>query len=303
MAALAALLFAAPAWAHGGEHHDGGWSFEPLVTMLLSLSVLTYSIGLYRMGRARKAIAPHWRIASYVAAILVLIVALLSPFDARADSSFAWHMGQHLLLMIVAAPLLAVANAHLVMLFAWPLRWRRRFGRAAISVPGIKRGGYSKAAPWLAGVAFALGLWLWHAPVLYDAALENPTVHTVEHITFLFSAAIFWRMVSTAGNRRLDPGSAILLVTLVGLQGNLMAALITLAPNPIYIHYQGVGALDDQQIAGMLMWVPAGLIYLISTGHAIWHLMDSSVEKVVSAAALYARWTSAFNKPAPADRR
>ena len=111
MAALAALLFAAPAWAHGGEHHDGGWSFEPLVTMLLSLSVLTYSIGLYRMGRARKAIAPHWRIASYVAAILVLIVALLSPFDARADSSFAWHMGQHLLLMIVAAPLLLPPRA------------------------------------------------------------------------------------------------------------------------------------------------------------------------------------------------
>ena len=300
---LAALAMATPAWAHGGEHHDGGWSFEPLVTLLLSLSVLTYGIGLSRMGRARKAIAPSWRIASYIAAILVLVLALLSPFDGRADSSFAWHMGQHLLLMVVAAPLLAIANAHLVMLFAWPLRWRRRFGRAAVSVPGVKRGGYSKAAPWLAGVAFALGLWLWHAPVLYDAALENPTLHTVEHITFLFSAAIFWRMVSTAGNRRLDPGSAILLVTLVGVQGNMMAALITLAPNPIYVHYQGIGALDDQQIAGMLMWVPAGLIYLVSTVHAIWRLIGNSIGKVVSAPAQPARWARILSEAAPADQR
>ncbi|RST31275.1 cytochrome c oxidase assembly protein [Sphingomonas ginkgonis] len=282
-----------PAWAHGGEHHGGGWTFEPLVTSLLSLSVLTYGIGLCRMGRARDAIVPAWRIGSYIAAISLLIVALLSPFDARADSSFAWHMGQHLLLMIVAAPLLALANAHLVMLFAWPLRWRRRLGRAAVSVPGVKRGGYSKVAPWLAGVAFALGLWLWHAPTLYDAALESPTLHTLEHLTFLFSAAIFWRMVSTVGNRRLDPGSAILLVTLVGVQGNLMAALITLAPNPIYLHYQGAGALDDQQIAGMLMWVPAGLIYLASTAHAMWRLMDKNTGKFFSAAAQSAAWRQA----------
>ena len=82
---------------------------------------------------------------------------------------------------------------------------------------------------------FALGLWLWHAPHLYEDALANEQLHTLEHLTFLITAAVFWRMISTSGDRRLDAGTAILLVTLVGLQGNLLAALITLAPDPLYL--------------------------------------------------------------------
>ncbi len=277
---IAALLLPAPALAHGGAHieAEGGWSADPLVIALLLGSVTLYGIGIGRMGTARAAIAPPARIAAYVAGIVTLVAALLSPIDGKADTSFAWHMAQHLLLMVVAAPLFAVSNSHLVDLFAFPVAWRRRIGRFFGAVPGVRQG-VSRAAPWIAGAAFALGLWVWHAPSLYQAALTDPTLHTFEHITFLFTAAVFWRMVSTSGDRRLDAGSAILLVTLVGLQGNLMAALITLAPAPIYGHYAGSGALADQQIAGMLMWVPAGLIYLASTVHAIWRMLHAPVSK------------------------
>ena len=88
-------------------------------------------------------------------------------------------------------------------------------------------------APVIAALAFAAGLWLWHAPRMYDAALADPALHTIEHLTFLVTSAVFWRMVSTAGDRRLDGLSAVVIVTLIALQGNLLAALITLAPQPL----------------------------------------------------------------------
>ena len=281
--AAACVLVPTAVFAHGGEAHAPGWIFDPLVCALLALSILAYWLGLSRMKpRARRAIAPPWRVASYVAAILILIAALLSPFDAHADTSFAWHMGQHLLLMLGAAPLLALSNAHLVSLNAFSLGWRRRLGRFVGGVPGVKAGA-RPAAPWAAALAFAAGLWLWHAPSMYDAALGDGTIHTLEHLTFLLTAAIFWRMVAGAGARRLDFGSSILLVTLVGLQGNLLAALITLAPTPIYGAYASAG-IYDQQIAGLLMWIPAGLLYLGASTWALVRMIGAEPARKVSPA-------------------
>lgn len=275
-AAVALALAPAAALAHGREHYgEPGWAIEPLAAILLALSVTVWTLGYARMARtARGAIAPPFRLLCYWAAVTTLVLALFSPLDTRADSSFAWHMAQHLLLMLVAAPLLAASNTHLIALFALPLGPRRRLGRAVNVAPGVKSGASSRSAPLYAALAFILGLWLWHAPGMYDRALAEPALHTIEHLTFLFTSAVFWRMVLTAGNRRLDGGSVILLVTLVGLQGNLMAALITLAPRPIYAHY-AIRELADQQIAGLLMWVPAGIAYIGSTVWAILQLVGS----------------------------
>ncbi|MDY7524613.1 cytochrome c oxidase assembly protein [Sphingomonas sp. 10B4] len=277
--ASAALLVPGIALAHGDEASESGWSFEPLAAVLLTCSVALYALGWARMrASARQAIAPWWRVSAYVAAVVTLIIALFSPLDAAADTSFAWHMAQHLMLMLLAAPLMALANTHLVALFALPIGPRRRIGRLVNRAPGVRSGASSRSAPIWAAVAFALGLWLWHAPAAYDLALADPALHTIEHLTFLVTSAIFWRMVSTSGDRRLDGGSAIVLVTLVGLQGNLMAALITLAPTPIYQHYT-TGGLADQQVAGLLMWVPAGLLYLGSTCWAIYRLVSPSTKR------------------------
>lgn len=273
LAATLAVTSAA-AWAHGGEHAGRtGWQTEPLALGLLGLSASLWTLGYLRMPPpARAAIAPFPRSLAYWIAVVTLVLALFSPLEARADASFAWHMAQHLLLMLVAAPLLAVSNIHLIALFAVPLGPRRRIGRAVNSVPGVRSGASNRLAPFLAALALILGLWLWHAPGMYDRALAAPVLHTAEHLTFLFTSAVFWRMVSTAGNRRLDRASVILLVTLVGLQGNLMAALITLAPHSIYAHYDDRG-LADQQLAGLMMWVPAGFVYLVSTVWAILRLV------------------------------
>ena len=258
--------------AHDGEVHQG-WSVEPVALGLLLLSLLIYAVGRWRMSRSQRlAIAPLPRVLAYAGAVAVLVAALFSPIDARADTSFAWHMAQHLLLMLGAAPLMALSNTHLVALFALPLGQRRHAGRFVSRTPGVRAGGSNRLAPIVTALLFALGLWLWHAPRLYEDALADEQLHTLEHLTFLITAAVFWRMIATSGNRRLDAGTSILLVTLVGLQGNLLAALITLAPVPLYASYASRPLLD-QQVAGLLMWVPAGLIYLSATIVAIGRLV------------------------------
>ncbi len=266
--------WAACAHAHGLEHAEAsGWSLDPLIASLLLVSAATQLLGLVRLGQARPTIAPAWRVIAYWAAMLVIVIALFSPLDARADTQFSWHMLQHLLLILVAAPLLALSNAHFVALYAFTVPMRRRVGQAIGLVPGARKSTRHKLAPWLAALAFVAGLWLWHAPAMYDAALRNRWIHSAEHLVFLFTAAFFWRMVITAGDRRLGLGTSVLLVTLVGLQGNLMAALITLSPQPLYASYAGVGALSDQQWAGLIMWVPAGVIYLASSVFALRRLI------------------------------
>jgi cytochrome c oxidase assembly factor CtaG len=235
---------------------------------------MLYAAGLVAMGPVRRrAIAPPARILCWAGAVAITVVALFSPLDALADDSFAWHMAQHLMLMLGSAPLFASANTHLVALMAFPLPLRRRIGGTINRAPGVKTGSSSRLAPLVAALCFVAGLWLWHAPRLYDLALSDPSIHTLEHLTFVITSAVFWRMVVTSGNRRLDRLSGIVLVTLVGLQGNLLAALITLAPHPLYQGYIG-NTIEDQQVAGLLMWVPAGLVYLAATVHALWRILS-----------------------------
>ncbi|TZF90802.1 cytochrome c oxidase assembly protein [Cognatilysobacter lacus] len=275
-AALPALAVGV-ASAHGADVGGGGWSVDPYIAPAMLVSLLLQCIGLARMGAAaRSRIAPPRRALAYALAQATLVIALFSPLDARADDSFAWHMAQHLLLMLVAAPLFAMSNMHHVAMFALPMTGRRGIGRITGALPGGRRGGTSRAAPWLAALAFTVGLWAWHAPALYEAALEHRAVHTAEHLVFLVTSGFFWRTVATSGDRRLSPAAAIVLVSLVGLQGGLMAALITLAPRPLYAHYAATAGVGDQQIAGLLMWVPASFIYLASTVLALRRMMSTT---------------------------
>jgi cytochrome c oxidase assembly factor CtaG len=273
---LITAAIASSALAHAADgNSDAGWSFEPLAGTMLGLSIILYSLGRTRMSNVqRRAVAPAWRVASYCGAVGILVLALFSPLDALADEKFAWHMAQHLMLMLGAAPLLALANTHLVSLFALPLSLRRVVGRYVSGAPGMRQAGTHRFSPLIAAVIFAAGLWLWHAPRMYDGALANPALHTFEHLTFLVTSAVFWRMVSNAGDRRLDLGSAILLTVLVGLQANLLALLLVLAPSPIYSAY-AANDLHDQQIGGVLMLGPASLIFLGASVRAIFRFVQA----------------------------
>jgi putative membrane protein len=283
LAAVAATLAFSPAFAHGGAHSEAaGWSSwfaDPAVAIILVISAALYLGGLARMlsRPARRWPVSKWRVISFGSALGVIGLALLSPIDAFAEQLFSVHMAQHLLLVLVAAPLIAVSNAHLVYLRLLPLHARRWTGRTIIGIPGVKYVAHANRAnvtAWVVCAAFVGSLWFWHVPATYDWALANKWGHASEHLLLLATSTAFWRVVVTSGERRLSPGMMVLMVSLVGLQGSFLAALITFAPRQLYAAY-ATNSIDDQALGGVLMCIPASFLYLGSTIWALSRMLNA----------------------------
>ena len=274
LTALAAILAFSPASAHGGAHAEAAgwnsWFGDPAVAIVLAVAAALYLGGLARMlsRPAGRWPVSKWRVASFAGALAVIGLALLSPIDAFAEQLFSVHMAQHLLLVLVAAPLIALSNAHLVYLWLLPLHARRRIGRAIAGIPGVRPAARSQATAWVVCAAFVGSLWFWHAPATYNWALANKWGHASEHLVLLATGTAFWRVIVTSSERKLSPGMLVLMVSLVGIQGSFLAALITFAPRPLYAAY-AANSIDDQALGGVLMCIPASFLYLGST---IWAL-------------------------------
>lgn len=259
-----------PITAHAGQApapHDlwSAWNADPLVGALLLLAGWAYLRG--RSPRGRRAGTRRDRM--FVGALLTLGVALLSPLDALSTALASAHMAQHVLLVLVAAPLLASSAPSRAILRGAPLRLRRALlgaqrrlrlrGRAA----AVLR---QPVTVWLLHVA---ALWCWHAAALYDAALDHPPLHALEHASFLLTGVLFWHLVIGARSpARVSPGLGIMLVFGMALQGVFLSLLLTFAEAPWYGQYAAtttawhLDPLADQQLAGVIMWVPGGFIYL-----------------------------------------
>jgi cytochrome c oxidase assembly factor CtaG len=205
------------------------------VVVLLAAAAWLYARGVRRLGRRW----PRSRIAATAAGVAVIAVALLSPLDALAASSITAHMAQHTLLILVAAPLLALG---------------RPFAVAGAALPRWPRAGRMLGAPrpGLACATHALALWLWHLPPLYDVALERAWVHALAHATLLGTATLLWSSV-TRGRARIT-GALWLFVT--AFHAGALGALLALSSRPWFAG----AALEDQQLGGLLMWVPAGAL-------------------------------------------
>jgi putative membrane protein len=263
--------------AHGGEPlapHDlwASWNADPMVVL-----VLVVAAGAYRHGTWRR---PHLAVASrtwcFWTAMVVLAVALVSPLDSLAGVLASAHMVQHLLLGLVAAPLLVVGRAGVFMAAGLPAPMRRAVGagRRRLRRAGRWRSALQQpAAVWMLGAA---GLWVWHAAVLYEAALGHALLHAAQHATFLFTGLLLWSVVLHATRHAGEPshGHAAVLVFTTALYNVVLAALLTFATAPWYHRYVetapdwGFDPLVDQQLAGAIMWVPAGLVY-VGTGVAL----------------------------------
>jgi cytochrome c oxidase assembly factor CtaG len=204
--------------------------------------------------------------------LLAVAAALVSPLDAAADHLLSAHMAQHLLLVVVAAPLLIVGSPVLAMSRVVPDGWRRvtrRWGRWG-SV-GVARRTLTNPVASLFLVTAVL--WAWHVPSLYEAAVENPFLHLVEHAAFLGTALLFWWVaLQPSGPRRLSRGADVLYVLAGALQSGALGALLAFASSPIYPLYVyrtavwGASPVTDQQLAGLLMWVPSFVVYLMAAG-------------------------------------
>lgn len=248
------------------------WFDDPITAILLLVLLAWYLDGLVRTragDHERGPSAP--RSAAFFLGLALAALTLVSPLDALGYQLFAAHMAQHLLLIVVAAPLLAWSDASHVFGAALPRSVQRGLSHwedlAARRVSGAW-------AAWLAAGAFSVTIWFWHVPASHDAALAQLPLHTLEHLSVLLTATLFWRVNMIPSKRQISPGLAAIVVSLVSLQGSLLSAILMFSPVPLCASYAN-NPLSDQVMAGLLMCIPASLVYAGSTVWALSRLIGN----------------------------
>jgi cytochrome c oxidase assembly factor CtaG len=297
--ALALLIVTRPAHAHAGmppAPHDlwSAWTLDPWIVIPLLLAAGIYARGTRRLRRRSRAPRglPPWRVACFAAGLLLMAIALVSPLDAMGSALFSAHMAQHELMIVLAAPLLVLGRPIVPMVWALSPRWRRTLG--VWSRRWLKRPWRTLTLPAVAFAVHAAAVLVWHVPAFYQATLESAPVHALQHVSFVGSALLFWwAMLGGGRQRRTRYGAAVLCLFATALYGSALGALLTFAESPWYPAYGswplvwGLTPLEDQQIGGLIMWIPAGLVHL------------------PTALAFVALWAGLFTESAPRrdDRR
>ena len=274
--ALTVLLPVSAAWAHADPqphappHLATAYSLDGILLVPLVAAVSLYAGGLARLWRGRiGAGVPVAQAVAFVAGVLVLVLALVWPLDAFGTWSLAAHMTQHMLLLALAPPLLLLGHPGAVWLAALPVSMARRLARPWREGPG------AGAWKWLLLPTVAMGLqavvmWSWHLPAAMAAALRHDVVHYAMHASFLIAGVLFWAaLLRSLRDPARGAGSAAIAIVGTMMQMGLLSALLTFASEPLYQHYiehvphVGLAPLEDQQLAGLIMWVPAALPYVI----------------------------------------
>jgi cytochrome c oxidase assembly factor CtaG len=240
---------------------------ELLAVATLAAVGVAYAVGVSRMAKPRSR-----DVRNFVAAYVVLAVALVMP-----HGSLTAHMVQHVLLLVVAAPLLASGAPLPTLLWALPAGVQR--ARALGVWRACVRSHGRRWAVWAGAALVAQGavMLAWHTPALYGAAVRHGALHVLQHASYVATATVFWWAVGLGSARR--HGAAVPVLFAAALPGTLLGAGLTLASTPWYAEYP---SLDDQQLAGVVMWGFAGLAY------------------VLAAAGLFGLWLAGLERETPA---
>jgi putative membrane protein len=250
------------------------WAWRPEIMLSLGLAAAIHLAGRWRLKRQGSArLVKPWRSVAYLSGLAVLWIALMSPIDVLSGQFFFMHMIQHLLLVMIAPPLLLIGNPMPIMLWGLPTGLRREIGRWLRPDSGFRRAVRSLTTPglvWLYFVAFLVG---WHDPRAYNLTLENELVHDLEHLTFFGTAVLFWWHVVGAApriHRRLSRGVRIGYTLSVVPPNALTGITIAFASEPIYTYYTTVPrlgemtVLEDQMLGGVIMWIPGSMMYIVA---------------------------------------
>jgi cytochrome c oxidase assembly factor CtaG len=254
--------------AHGAE---AGGHVAPVLGTVLATGVI-YVAGWRALSRRTPQRFGPRRLAAFLGGLGAIVLAVGSPLDALAGRLLQAHMTQHMLLMMVAPPLLWLGAPVAPMLLGVPRRIRRAVA-AGLAAPSMRRITSLIAHPAVGWTSFAVAFWVWHTPWLYELALRSDAWHHVEHACLFTTAMMFWRPVILAWPAR-SPWprwTMIPYLLLADLQNTVLAAILTLSDRVIYPAYAArlgtIAALGDQSVAGVIMWVPGSLVFLVA---AVW---------------------------------
>jgi cytochrome c oxidase assembly factor CtaG len=274
----ASLVVFAPTVALAHEqvpHHPADllrtWGAEPGSILALLISAWLYAAGLARTWRASGS--GHgirkWEAGCFAAGWVSLLIALVSPLHPWGQVLFSAHMTQHEILMLIAAPLLVLGRPMIPFLRALPPAWAAALARLSNTGPWRKCWSIISNA-FVAWLVHGAVLWVWHLPYLFQLTLRSELAHATQHACFLFSALLFWWAIIHVEDRAIGYGAAVLYMFTTALHSGLLGVLLTFAPHvwyPAYAHSTqswGLTPLEDQQLGGLIMWIPAGIVYIVA---------------------------------------
>ncbi len=233
---------------------------------LCALAAALYALG--GRGRPRRL-----REASFYAGVLSVVIVLEPPFDGWADTSFALHMTQHVVLMTVAPPLLVLGRPWPRLWLPFPLPARRAVARGLAGSSAFRFVGRAVRRPAVSLTLMTAALALWHVPVLYDAAVRSEGIHVLEHVSFFATSLLFWGSLLEAPpvRARIDHLRRAAWFAAAVLPSWALAVVLGFASTPLYDAYVsiphragGLSSLADQQLAAGVMWVPGSLALTIT---------------------------------------
>jgi putative membrane protein len=245
------------------------WVFEPGVVIPLVASAILYFCGIARLRCVNQHAIKFTDVIFFVLGWLVLVIALVSPLHPWGSVLFSAHMTQHELLMLVAAPLLVLSRPIVPFLWALPKSTARELV-AWTKARWWQRLWKTITMPFVAWLIHAIVLWTWHLPALFQATIDHELVHALQHASFLFSALLFWWAVLHGRQRAMGFGAAVLYMFTTAMHSGLLGALLTFGRTLWYPIYStstaswGLTPLQDQQLGGLSMWIPAGAVYIIA---------------------------------------
>ena len=263
------------------------WRLEIIIPLLL-LGYL-YTAGWLRLRRRtadsrrerqkirRPPLTATWRLISYLTGLVLVALALLSPIDSLGQQLFFMHMIQHLLLIMIAPPLLLIANPMPVVLWGLPDKWRLKTGHAIGHI--LHRDSQFRhvlrtlTAPGIIWLVWVIALFGWHDPAMYNAALRYEFLHDLEHLSFFLASMLFWWHVTGAGPRVHKQFGYVgrIAFVLAAVPPNMaLGVWLAFNNNVIYTYYEavprlwGIDALTDQRIGGVIMWIPGSMMFLLA---------------------------------------
>lgn len=279
---LIALGMASDAEAHTAPGLEAADASRKILLAGVAFAGITFAVGWARL-RQRRAARFHQLVFQF-AGLLFVGLALLSPIDRYAASSFIVHMIQHELLIMAACPCLLLANPLPVYLWGLPGGLRRSLGRTLAPAGALRTLLQTVTRPRAAWTLFVASLWFWHHPTVYDAALRLSWLHDLEHTAFFVTGLLFWWPIVEPAphlDAHLSPVGRILYLMFALLQNAALSGLILLSPTVLYPHYEtvaplwGLSPLEDQLWGGFVMWVAGSMMYLLAVMFVLLSALDA----------------------------